>query len=302
MGYQRWLKILVQLNLPSPTNIYGSCSVLHNHSLKLLVAVRNQVYCIYATETPDGNVRWNNAPLVLANIPTDADIISLDCVHLDSSDSSPILGLTVYRDSTKKAVFNIYGANTSPWKDVSDDISVLFSSLDDCQTLELDFIPFRMSHSLSNTGGQAKAKTFLLSGSDNKIHSYFQDSQTNQFVEGSAIDYLPQVNAFPSSVLSYDIKVINSRRFTAFGCQDGTIFLSSTESETRKVSLDGPVSAVHLFASSHQDPLTSPSHPVIAQLQTSIKATTSVAPLPIFAGDGDVHLLTADAGDRKSVV
>ena len=58
------------IEIPQPTNIYSSCSVVHSGVSKLLVASRTQVFCITALETPDGNVRWSNTPLVLPHIPS----------------------------------------------------------------------------------------------------------------------------------------------------------------------------------------------------------------------------------------
>jgi hypothetical protein len=55
---------------PSPVNMYGSCIVSHRGKVKVLIASRHQVFCISSTDSPDGTVRWNSAPILLANVPS----------------------------------------------------------------------------------------------------------------------------------------------------------------------------------------------------------------------------------------
>lgn len=91
----------------------------------------------------------------------DGEIISLDVFSEDinwsdnsSSLISPILGITIcYQHSPllsneikpPKSLFNIYVAPSD--NNNLDDISVLFSSAEECQTIEIEFIPFQLKHS-----------------------------------------------------------------------------------------------------------------------------------------------------------
>jgi hypothetical protein len=63
------------LELPTPPNVYGYCICFHLDQVKLLVATKNQVFCISSYETEFGVVRWNHIPIPLANIPRTASLL-----------------------------------------------------------------------------------------------------------------------------------------------------------------------------------------------------------------------------------
>jgi len=100
-------------DLPYSTNIYGSCTFLYNGHFSLLVACRNQVFCLRSFN--DGiSVRWSSTPILLESVTSiDVDIISIDCFSKENIElysntpnltknldgTHPVLALTIFNVS-----------------------------------------------------------------------------------------------------------------------------------------------------------------------------------------------------------
>jgi len=171
---------------------------------------------------------------------------------------------------------------------------VLYSSFDDCQSIPLSFVPFKLGHI-----ALAKEQCILLSGGDNTIHLFRRDTTTGRFSETDIISHFPQLANLKSSAISFEFGFIKSHPMVTLGFQDGEVLLSLTEDSNDSVMMDGPVSVVALFHSALVsgrtfpfDPSVQRMHPAIAHLQTKI---TNLVPLSIFSEEDELSLLVADA-------
>eukprot|EP01104_Vermistella_antarctica_P016501 TRINITY_DN561_c0_g1_i1.p1 TRINITY_DN561_c0_g1~~TRINITY_DN561_c0_g1_i1.p1 ORF type:complete len:647 (-),score=103.98 TRINITY_DN561_c0_g1_i1:10-1950(-) len=145
--------------------------------------------------------------------------------------------------------------------------------LRDHQVLQLDFVPFALTHvsfppvtrpsegtscqdSFHQVGSQKNSRdfmrAFLLSGSDNRVHSYLYDGHDKCFVESMGV--FPEFDRLGSVAMSLDIRIfLPDRRVAVVGCQDGSVQVSVVLVDQTETI------AVHASSSSHSDVSTSPS-------------------------------------------
>ena len=149
--------------------------------------------------------------------------------------------------NSQKSYLNIYCG-----KETESDIR-LESIADTCQSIELDFIPFQLTHAMIANNRLENPTVFLLSGGDQKIHMFVKDSVNQQFVEKKVDDYFPEFANLSSNVTWMDIYSDNNneRRITCFACQNGLLkLIVANENEIIKewsTVHDGPVSSVRIF-------------------------------------------------------
>jgi len=67
----------------------------------------------------------------------------------------------------------------------------------------------------------------ILSGSDNRVHTYCEDLVTHLASEKEAAEFFPEfTDKFPSVVLWIDFYIVPEKfRFTSVGCECGALFL-----------------------------------------------------------------------------
>ncbi|EFA79177.1 hypothetical protein PPL_08003 [Heterostelium album PN500] len=111
------------------------------------------------------------------------------------------------------------------------------------QTIQLDFIPFNITHTTVNNSSTSKS-VFLLAGSDDRVHLY-KLNESGQYVEGDTNQYFPELVNLQSNVMRIIIKYHLNYRIIVAGCQNGFLQLSVTDLES--CYFDGPVQALCLY-------------------------------------------------------
>ncbi|CAB4068630.1 BACURD [Lepeophtheirus salmonis] len=135
----------------------------------------------------------SNTPRIISKeihftyIPSGAEIISIDAFRREDL-KDYVVGITIIIKSPTSSenatnsggqFFNIY----------SDDIPLEDTLAHNCQSLELDFIPYQLSH--APVKGPQGSIVWLLSGSDSQIHPYSYES------EGQVYSKIPLSACFP---------------------------------------------------------------------------------------------------------
>ncbi|PRP80520.1 hypothetical protein PROFUN_11833 [Planoprotostelium fungivorum] len=311
-------------DLGGPTNIYCSCACVHDGQSKLLIAVRSQLYCLSAVERlessssdmlPKMNVRWNLQSIQLYGIAPEAEIISVTCLPESISTSmnkgrTPVIALTSILGSEK--TLHIYGSkNTREHGTV--DLCTVFASHEECQTIRLDYFPTQLGH-LTDSSPTFLVGGAIVDGNEVKggnpvgsVHLYEYHPQQRIFVENKLEQEDEMMENLPSTPLSFDVKLIKSRRITAIGCQNGHTQLSVTDLsyQSQSILLDGPVPSVRIFETRTQKSFVSLDVPsqlghntVLSQLDTSV---TAAVPLPLFSSGEELNLVVADATGRAII-
>ncbi|CAB4004710.1 Hypothetical predicted protein, partial [Paramuricea clavata] len=213
--------------------------------------------------------------------PRGADIVSIDAFN---SFSGLHVGVTYIKDGhthLQKPYLNIYcGKGTE-----SD--TKLESVADTCQTIELDFVPFQLTHTKSIDNELEDHTVFLLSGGDEKIHMFAKDPMNQQFVERKVEDCFPEFQNLPSSVIWMDIyrDNINGRRISCFACQNGflkVVVVNENEVRNEWSSMhDGPVSSVKIFTYEAKQYSVSDELKEVLQLPEENKDDTKTANYPL---------------------
>lgn len=73
---------------------------------------------------------------------------------------------------------------------------VFFNSSEGCQHLELDFVPFQLTHAEIFVRGRQEV-VFLLCGSDECVHMFCEDRTQQRFEEQPVGDYFPELQNLP---------------------------------------------------------------------------------------------------------
>jgi len=89
-------------------------------------------------------------------------------------------------------------------------------------SVEINFIPYHLTHCVA-----ANDMFLILSGSDNRVHTYCEDLVTHLASEKEAAEFFPEfTDKFPSVVLWIDFYIVPEKfRFTSVGCECGALFL-----------------------------------------------------------------------------
>ncbi|CAB1352300.1 unnamed protein product, partial [Coregonus sp. 'balchen'] len=79
-----------------------------------------------------------------------------------------------------------------------------------CLNLELQFTPFQLYHTEMQCGDGCSETVFLLSGHDQRIHLYKENSSLHQFEEQPVERLIPELKDLPSNVLLLDVLSIEA--------------------------------------------------------------------------------------------
>ncbi|KAK5918605.1 hypothetical protein CgunFtcFv8_003354 [Champsocephalus gunnari] len=232
---------------PSQSNIYGLCQA--GQQELLAATLKGKVVCFRYQELQH-KIRPVAKEVQFTYIPVDAEIVSIDAFTKSPPKRGLVVGITFVKDSGDKATpfLNIY-CDYEPGSEFN-----LESIAQSCLNLELQFTPFHLYHTEVQSEDEGRETVFLLSGHDQRIHLYKENSSLHQFEEQPVERLFPELEDLPSNVLWLDmLSVAGGRRLSAFGCQNGCVGLaqvSQTEPEVLqswRFQFDSPISSVLLF-------------------------------------------------------
>ncbi|KAI5630382.1 kaptin [Silurus asotus] len=154
---------------PSQSNIYGLCQAGEDELLA--ATLKGKVVC-FRYQDLQQKIRPVAKEVQFTYIPVDAEIVSIDAFNKSAPHRGLVVGITFIKDSGDKATpfLNIY-CEYEPGSEFN-----LESIAQSCLNLELQFTPFQLYHTeLQYEEGQQET-VFLLSGHDQRIHLYKEDS------------------------------------------------------------------------------------------------------------------------------
>lgn len=235
-------------SLPSQTNIYGCSKIVGSGmSKKLLVAsLVGKFYTIEYQRIFD-KLTPSTKELQFTYIPGEAEIVSVDAFTARGL----IIGITFWKveENESKQFLNIYSASH-----LGEEFN-LETVAQGCQSIELQFVPYILTHAQCIIDGQEET-VFLLSGSDMKIHLYREINGQHSFIEEDVNTYFPELTHTNSCVIWLDIVYIDNlrQRVTACGHQSGIVTVAVvdvTSSEilaSYSVDHDSPITYVKIFS------------------------------------------------------
>ncbi|KAI2801334.1 hypothetical protein BLOT_010884 [Blomia tropicalis] len=277
-----------QLNffpLAIPSNAYGLAHLKGDKNRVLITTLEKQIFCIEYNSIEN---QFTCYEIHFAYIPNGADIISIDTFQR-SSNRDTVVGITFFKNS-KESDSNEFRKNviqssnrltsnsdrTQTFNHYYFNIYSSFSTINnrfdlnqlaqDCQTFELEFVPFHLYHTSLIYPDQTNETVWLLSGSDCCVHIYREDVKKQCFFK-EKIELFPELINFKSIALWIDVMHIidsdpdsscgfHQRRLTSIGCEDGSVelFELAYEDPNRpeilrsfRCQFDGPVLSVRLF-------------------------------------------------------
>ncbi|XP_022251532.1 KICSTOR complex protein kaptin-like isoform X3 [Limulus polyphemus] len=196
-------------------------------------------------------MQWQLLKFIFKN-RAGAEIISVDAFNKSLENHDFVIGITFIKSSESQSsqYLNIY----SDWEPGRlFDLDIIAQG---CQSLELDFIPYQLTHAQLHTS-EGTEIVCLLSGSDCKVHLYREDHSQQCFFEQTTTDFFPEFDDLPSIVHAINTCYIeeNKKRLTAVGCEDGYIRMcivnvNSNGPEVLSMMCaqhDSPISQVKLF-------------------------------------------------------
>lgn len=184
-------------------------------------------------------------------IPDSAEIVSIDAFNRPETRKGLVVGISLIllknSRSHQKQFLNIYSALES-----RSEFS-LGSLAEGCQHLELNFVPFQLTHA-DVFVKERKQIVFLLCGSDGKVHMFCEERTQQRFEEQPVQNFFPELQNLPSNVLWLEVETLdNSKRVTVVGCQNGHVKVAVTDltrgsiDQVYTLDRDGPISSVKLF-------------------------------------------------------
>lgn len=253
--------------LPSQSNIYGMTTLNIGDANKVLVScLQRNVFCIEYTRNKKNVLTPSSREIHFTYLPEGADVIAIDAFSKPVPDNLDIIiGIAFIRPGENQLArhyLNIYSQSEPGCGLDLDRIA------QGCQSLELNFIPYQLTHALlfPNQACQRSGEfVFLLCGSDCRIHLFREDIHQT-YSEIPVEDYFPEFGNIPDIVLAMDLKYKDedSTRISAIGCENGFVQVAVTSQRSSgeieitsswQVDLDSPISALHLFEDSAHWPL-----------------------------------------------
>nr|XP_058954875.1 KICSTOR complex protein kaptin-like isoform X1 [Pocillopora verrucosa] len=237
------------LPIPSQTNIYGLTKIDGNDEERklFLASLSGRVVCL---EYPRNSPVPTSKEVPFTYIPDSAEIVSIDAFNRPETRKGLVVGISLIllknSRSHQKQFLNIYSALES-----RSEFS-LGSIAEGCQHLELNFVPFQLTHA-EVVIKERKQIVFLLCGSDEKVHMFCEDKTQQRFEEQPVQSFFPELQNLPSNVLWLEVETLhNSKRVTVVGCQNGHVKVAVTDLtrgtiEQNTLDRDGPISSVKLF-------------------------------------------------------
>uniref|UniRef100_A0A1E1XLJ2 Kaptin actin binding protein n=1 Tax=Amblyomma sculptum TaxID=1581419 RepID=A0A1E1XLJ2_AMBSC len=245
--------------LPSQSNIYGMTTLNIGDANKVLVScLQRNVFCIEYTRNKKNVLTPSSREIHFTYLPEGADVIAIDAFSKSVPDNLDIIiGIAFIRPGENQLArhyLNIYSQSEPGCGLDLDRIA------QGCQSLELNFIPYQLTHALlfPNQCGQRNGEfVFLLCGSDSRIHLFREDIHQT-YSEIPVQSYFPEFANIPDIVLAMDLKYKegNGSRISAIGCESGFLQVAVTAQKNRgeieivsswQVDLDSPISGLHLF-------------------------------------------------------
>nr|CAD7259279.1 unnamed protein product [Timema shepardi] len=174
---------------------------------------------------------WPSASLtlILSSQLRGAEIISIDAFTKSKSSDDFVIGITIIKCGNNEHSHETYLHIYSEWEPSSE--FNMESAAQNCQMLELDFIPYQLYHTELLTGLETDDNNevvWLLSGSDEKVHLFREDRLNHCYIKAETEDYFPELSRAPSIVMWMDVHHTSdyAQRVTAFGCECGYVKLT----------------------------------------------------------------------------
>lgn len=244
--------------LPSQSNIYGMTTLNIGDVNKVLVScLQRNVFCVEYTRNKKNMLTPSSREIHFTYLPEGADVIAIDAFSKSVPDNLDIIiGIAFIRpgeNQLQRHYLNIYSQSEPGCGLDLDRIA------QGCQSLELNFIPYQLTHALlfpNRTNRKNGEFVFLLCGSDSKIHLYQEDVHQS-YTEVPVNIHFPEFADVQDIVLMMSLKYVENEtsRLSAIGCESGLVQVSVTTLNGNeiqvvsswKVDLDSPVSAVQFF-------------------------------------------------------
>ncbi|KAH1007617.1 hypothetical protein HUJ04_004829 [Dendroctonus ponderosae] len=227
-------------HIPSQGNIYTMTELrlANGKSLVLAASLKRDIFYF---EYSEASLSLDPATkeISFTYIPSGAEIISIDAFNKSSITNEAVIGITIIKNSndsdTLETFLNIYSQ-----LEEHEDFNIE-NIAQNCLTVELNFIPYQLMHTeLITWKGDKIAKkeiVFILTGSDNLVHIYHENTSEHSYKDIDNRDLFPEFGKTPSPVIWIDICHLNNyeERVTAFGCECGYVKLLKVNTKTNKV-------------------------------------------------------------------
>ncbi|XP_027842962.2 KICSTOR complex protein kaptin-like isoform X3 [Aphis gossypii] len=234
-----------------PANIY-SATVMHkvDGDQKIVMIASKKDMITLESKIVDDKVETYIVELNFSNIPSNAEIISIHCINRNKEFDDFVFGITYALvienedPETAETYLNIYSGFPG---------SSLEAIMENCETLQLDFVPFQLNHAIYMSETH-KNGMWLLSGSDGKIHAYKSEQQ--EIVEKKIEDYFIEFEDTKDSiVLCFGTKSFSDykKRMSYYGCETGYSMFSVVDSEKNQIlqsfseRYESPITVMQLF-------------------------------------------------------
>lgn len=283
------------------SNIYCSAKLRYPATTQerfLIGNLNGKVSCLERKEVYESQEKFHSShdmqsrDIDFIYIPKKAELISMDAFYRTQTVRSTrclIVGVTLILLNLKeppKYYFNIYNALEPGTEFDLDKLAQV------CQHQSLNFIPYHLYHA-DIYNNSAYETVFLLAGSDERIHVFVGDSKV-RFEEKSCKKYFPEFLDIPGRVIWMSVTNCDSfKRLSAVGCDNGYVRLSLTDVrkvetlKTWSITMDGPVTSVHLF--------TLESENEIIFSQSPLDGSTVISPRFELSDIDQQHLLVTSA-------
>lgn len=248
-------------SLPSQTSIYGCTEIknIDNSSNKLLVASLVGRFFSIDYQRVFDKLTPSTKEIQFTYIPGESEIVSVDATNQCCHGKGLTIGITFWKveENESKQFLHLYFS-----AQLGEEFNVE-SVAQGCQSLELSFMPYQLTHTELHKGkGDATETVFLLGGSDKKIHMYREMNTQHGFKEVDSEEFFPEFRDLPSVVLWSDMKYYNKDqcRISVTGHQDGVLRVSVVDVQSLEilnrysVEFDNPITYVQVFTLSNKVP------------------------------------------------
>ncbi|XP_074034569.1 KICSTOR complex protein kaptin [Leptinotarsa decemlineata] len=226
---------------PSQGNIYTMTDIqLVNGSTKLLVAsLKREIFCFDFQESSSGLLIPTTKEVSFTYIPNGAEIISIDAFNKSTNSNEFVIGITIIKNSNDseghlETYLNIYAGEET------EDFNIE-NIAQSCLNVELNFIPYKLFHTylvtFEDNAMVNKEIVFVLSGSDNQIHIFRENTTDHTYKEIENKDHFPEFSKTPSPVVWIDIYYSDDfkERITSFACECGYVKLLKVDVVSNKL-------------------------------------------------------------------
>ncbi|XP_022333835.2 KICSTOR complex protein kaptin-like [Crassostrea virginica] len=192
-------------------------------------------------------------------LPGDAELISLDVISKFNQGNGIVVGITFIKQKQESHLEDGDNACTQQYLNIYSSCepgqeSQLESIAQGCLTIDLDFVPYQLTHSYIIISEEQKEDVFLLGGSDKKVHLYKEGLQ-HRFREEDSDEFFPEFQELDSCIYWLDIEYYeaDTRRLTAMGHQTGLVRLAIVDAVKTEVlrtlvsEHDSPITSVRIF-------------------------------------------------------